>query len=398
MVDTPSPVAERSSETDLDLFDLLQVFVDNLRLLVFGPLFIGLIVLGVTFVVKPKFTGKTSFMPPLQQQSTTAMMLQSLGAVGGLASAATGIKNPNDQFVALVKSETIANRLIDRFQLQQRYEEEEYRSSAQKKLAARTTVTAGKDNLIVIEVLDEDPKVAAELANTYVTEFGELLKRLAITEAQQRRQFFEKQLLQTKDNLVKAESALRASGVNTTAIKSAPDLTVRTVAELQGRIAGQEIKLASMRGYLTDSSPDFRQALNELSALRAQLAKVEGNSLSSVNIAPAEANYVARVRDVKYHETLFEMLARQFELAKADEAREGVNVQVVDTALPPDRKSQPKRGIIAIVATLAAGVLLTLFVFVRHAWRQAASDARTSPKLARLGQSWRSSLQKGSRP
>lgn len=395
MVDTPSTVAEPSTEADLELIDILQVLVENLRLLVVGPLLIGLLVLGITFVVKPKFTGKTSFMPPLQQQSTMAMMLQSLGAVGGLASAATGLKNPNDQFVAMVKSETIANRLVDQFHLQQRYDEEEYRSSALKELASRTTVTAGKDNLIVIEVLDEDPKVAASMANAYVAELGELLKKLAITEAQQRRQFFEKQLLQTKDNLVKAESALRASGVNTSAMKSVPDVSVRTVAEIQARIAGQEIKLASMRGYLTDSSPDFRQALNELSALRGQLAKIEGNSPGSIELSPADSNYVARVRDVKYHEVLFEMLARQFELAKADEAREGVNIQVVDMALPPDRKSRPKRAIIAVLATLASGVLLVLFVFLRKAWRQAVADPRTSTKLAHLGKSWRTSLNSG---
>jgi tyrosine-protein kinase Etk/Wzc len=213
-----------------------------------------------------------------------------------------------------------------------------------------------------------------------------------MTEAQQRRAFFEKQLLQTKDKLTAASAALSASGVNSSALKSNPEAAIKAVAELQAQIAAQEIKLASMRGYLTESAPDFKQAQVELSALRAQFAKVEKSSL---NPTGSDADYVARYRDVKYFETLFELFAKQFELAKVDEAREGNVIQVVDMATPPERKSKPQKALIAVLTTLATGMLLLLFVFIRQALQGAAQTPETAEKMSALRLAWKRAIGRG---
>jgi tyrosine-protein kinase Etk/Wzc len=370
-----------------DFLDLLQVVADNLRLLVVAPLSIGLVVLAITFAIPPTFTAMTRVMPP-QQQSSAAMMLQSLGALGGLAGAAAGIKNPNDQFVAFLGSESIANALIERFGLIERYEAD-FRTDARRTLNARSKITTGRDGLITIEVDDKDPAFAARLANAYVEEFSHLLNRLALTEAQQRRAFFESQLAQAKDNLVKAETALKASGVSPSALKSNPEAAVKAVAELQARIAAQEIRLASMRGYLTENAPDFVQARNELVALRSQL------SLSERSVAPQAAgdtDYIARFRDFKYYETLFELFAKQYELAKIDEAREGSLIQVVDVALVPERKSKPKKAQIAVLTTLACGTVLLLFVSIRQYFRNARLKPTSAEKVSRLHAALRQAL------
>jgi tyrosine-protein kinase Etk/Wzc len=376
-------------EDQINLLDLLQVVVENLRLLVFGPLCLGLLALGIAFIIPPTFTATTRFMPPQQQQSSAAMMLQSLGALGGLAGAAAGLKNPNDQYVAFLKSETIANALLDRFKLVERYESK-LKMDARERLAAASNISAGKDGLISVDVDDKDPAFAAELANAYVEELGRLMSRLAVTEAQQRRAFFEGQLTQTKDKLVKAELALKASGINSSALKSNPEVAVKAVAELQAQIAAQEVKLGAMRGYLTETAPDFKQAQTELAALRGQLGKAERST--GVPTTGADADYVARYRDFKYYETLFELFARQFELAKVDEAREGAVIQVVDTALTPERKSKPKKALIAVLSTLATGFLLLLFVFVRSALRGASQDPGSAPKIALLRHAWSRAL------
>jgi uncharacterized protein involved in exopolysaccharide biosynthesis len=379
----PNPLD--AAEDEINLLDLLQVVVDNLRLLILGPLAIGLTALGISFAVAPTFTATTVFMPPQQQQGAAAALLQGLGALGGLASAATGLKNPNDQFVAFLKSDSIGNALIDRFKLMERYEAD-FKVDAGKALEDVSKISAGKDGLITISVDDKDPAFAAQLANGYVEELGNLLKRLAITEAQQRRAFFEKQLLQTKDKLAQAETALKASGVSSDTLKTSPEAAVKALAELQALVAAQEVKLASMRGYLTEAAPEFKQAQTELAALRAQLAKAEASSTAPKG---ADANYVGRYRDFKYFETLFELFAKQFELAKLDEAREGAVIQVVDMALPPERKSKPKKALIAVLATLASGFALLLFVFVRNALRTAAQTEEQAQKFASLRQSWR---------
>lgn len=377
MNDTPAsgPV----DEDEISLLDLLQVVADHLRLLVLGPLAAGLAALGISFAIAPTFTASVKFLPPQQQQSAAASMLANLGALGGLAGAASGLKNPSDQYLAFIKSRSVQDALIERFGLMNRYEVE-LRQDARKSLEGATRASSGKDGLITVEIDDKDPKFAAELANAHVEELQKLLARLAVTEAQQRRMFFEKQLQQVKGSLTQAEQALKSSGVNASALKASPQAAVEAVARLRASITAQEIKIASLRGYLSESAPEFRQALTELGAMRAQLARAEQQE------APVAggSDYIGRYRDFKYYETLFELFAKQYELARVDESREGAVIQVLDAAQPPERKSKPKKALIAIITTLATGFALLLFVFVRHALINAGRDQESAEKIGRL--------------
>jgi tyrosine-protein kinase Etk/Wzc len=371
-------------EEEISLLDLLQVVVDNLRLLIIGPLLAGLLALGITFAVAPTFTATTKFMPPQQQQSGAAAMLAGLGALGGLAGAAGGIKNPADQYVAFVQSRSVQDALIDRFKLVERYEAD-FKQDARKELEANVQIASGKDGLITIDASDKDPAFAAALANAHIEELGKLLNRLAITEAQQRRVFFENQLTNAKDKLTKAEQALKASGLNSSALKSSPAAAVEGLAKLKATITAQEIKVASMRGYLSESAPDFKQARTELAAMRAQMSRAEKEDPPSAG----DSDYIAKFRDYKYFETLFELFSKQFEMAKVDEAREGAIIQVIDVAQAPERKSKPKKGLITLVTVLAFAFLLLLFVFIRQAWRNASSDPETAKRLTAIKASFK---------
>jgi uncharacterized protein involved in exopolysaccharide biosynthesis len=374
-------------DDEISLLDLLQVVVDNLRLLILAPLIAGLAALGYTFTIAPTFTATTKFLPPQQQQSGAAAMLAGLGALGGLAGAAGGLKNPADQYVAFLKSRSVQDALIDRFKLTERYESK-FKEDARTALSANVLAASGKDGLITIDASDKDPTFAAQLANAHIEELGQLLNRLAVTEAQQRRVFFEKQLNSAKDNLTKAEQALKASGVNSSALKASPAAAVEGLAKLKATIAAQEIKLASMRGYLTESAPDFKQAQTELYAMRGQMGRAEKEEPAS----SGDSDYIAKFRDFKYHETLFELFAKQYEMARVDESREGAIIQVRDVAQPPERKSKPKKAMIAMMTTLAVGFTLLLFVFIRQALRGAAQTPESAEKLSQLGQAWRRAL------
>lgn len=393
MTEQTTSAPQTGDDDEISLLDLLHTVVDNLRLLVLAPLAVGLAALGISFLVTPTFTATTKFLPPQQQQSAAAAMLQSLGALGGIAGAATGLKNPNDQYVSFLQSRSLQDALIQRFSLMERYEAE-FPQDARKALSENARVSSGKDGLITVDVDDHDPVFAAELANAHVQELTQLLGRLAVTEAQQRRMFFEKQLQDAKDRLTQAEQALQASGVNVSALKSNPQAAVEGLAQLQANITAQEVKVATMRSYLTENAPDFRQALAELNALRGQLRKAEASQPKTG--AESDSDYVAKFRDFKYHETLFELFAKQYELARVDESREGAVIQVVDAAQPPDRKSKPKKAVIAVLATLATGFALLLFVFVRQALRNAAQDAEAATKLQQLNAAWARAL--GRRP
>ena len=386
---TTAPDPHDQTDDEISLLDLLQTIVDNLRLLVLGPLAVGVLALGISFLVSPTYTAKTQFLPPQQQQSAAASMLASLGGLGGLAGAVGGLKNPADQFIAFMKSNAVQDALIERYKLEERYKAD-YRMDARKALNAQTRITSGKDGLIGLEFDDKDPQFAADVANAYVDELRKVMGRLAVTEAQQRRLFFEKQLTQAKDKLTTAEQSLKATGISDSVLKSNPASAVAGIAALKAQVTAQEVKVGAMRGYLAETAPDFKQAMTELANLRAQLSKQDKDDTQS---APAaQGDYVSKYREFKYHETLFELFAKQYEVARVDEAREGAVIQVLDAAQPPEKKAKPKKALIAIIATLATGFALLLFIFIRQALRNASSDSETAQKIASLQASWRKTL------
>ncbi|MCI0352234.1 MAG: Wzz/FepE/Etk N-terminal domain-containing protein [Acidobacteriales bacterium] len=383
MDETTAGVAAADGD-EISLLDLALVMAETWRTLVFVPLTGGILALAISFLIPPTFTAVTRILPPTQQQSSSAALAAQLGTLAGLAGSAAGLRNPTDQYVALLTSRSVYDAIVQRFKLNELYGAT-FLEDARKMLELRTRVFAGsKDGIISIEVEDHDPGRAAEIANAFVEELRNLTKTLAITEAGQRRVFFEEQLVQAKENLTKAEIALQGSGVSSATLRTVPQSALESLARLKAQITTQEIKLASMRTFMTDANPEFRVAVRELAALREELSKAEQSS--PVKKLDNGAEYIAKYRDFKYHETLFELMAKQYEIARLDEAREGAVIQVVDRAMAPERKSKPRKAMIAIVTTLVIFALTLLTVFMRHAWRNATADPARASKVVRLQQ------------
>lgn len=379
-------LSAQSEDSPLDLLDVLVLLAENKKTLLLVPIVVGLVALAATFLVTPKFAATASLMTPQQPQSSAAALLGSLAGLGSVAGGAggalAGLKNPADQWVGLLQSRTIADAMIEKFSLRTRYDVD-YQFQARKELAARTDITAGKDSLIQIEVVDQDPEVAAKMARNYVDELQKLSKTLAMTEAAQRRAFFESQLKDAKMSLTKAEQALQGAGVNMGALKASPEAAVGAMAELQARVVATEVRLSVMRQYLTENTPEVRQLIGELRALREQLASQEKNDVSGDKSVNSE--YIGRYRDFKYYETLYDLLARQYEMARSDEARDGAVIQVVDEPVVPEWKSSPKRALIAGVAAGVALLLTVVYLLLRESIRHAAiEDPVAAGKLQRL--------------
>jgi uncharacterized protein involved in exopolysaccharide biosynthesis len=376
------PVIVDEADESLSLLDLAIPLVEHWKLWILGSLTIGLLALGNAFLMTPTYTARTSFLPPQQQQSGMASALASLGSLAGLAGVAGvagAIKSPADQYVALMQSVSAEDRLIDQFELMQVYESK-YRFEARRELERNTRIAIGKkDGLISVEVDDTSPQRAAEMANAYVEELRRLTSVLAVSEAQQRRVFFEKELKDARDQLTKAQQELQASGFNVGALRAEPKAAAESYARLKAEITSAEVRAQVLRGSLADSSPEVQRQLAQLSALRAQLARLEQAADASVG-----PDYLTKYREFKYRETLFELFARQYEMARVDESREGALIQVVDIAVPPEYKSKPKRLFIAVAATLLSLLLLGIFILVRHFWRERAADPEGAEKVARL--------------
>ena len=386
--------ARPDEDDEISLLDLGITLARQKRLIVGLPLVVAIVALMVSLLLTPIFTATTRILPPAHGQSAASSMLSALGGLAGLAGSAAGIKSPADLYMGMLKSRSVADKLIERYDLKS-YFELDFHTDVVKALGEVTRISSGKDGIIVIEVDHKDPKIAAALANAYVEELFNLTKVLAVTEASQRRLFFERQVQQAKDNLAHSELAARAAiekgGIAN--LEAQGRTLIETTARLRGQLAVKEVQLGAMRAYAADRNPDLLKVQQEAAAIRTELARIEGASGGREGGgARASFENMSLLRDVKYFETVFELMAKQYELAKIDEAKDPSMVQVLDKAVEPDRKSKPKRALIVILATLAAGFVAVIWAFVREAMNKARQNPATAERLQLFRRllSWRS--------
>jgi tyrosine-protein kinase Etk/Wzc len=395
LVQKAEPVG--TPETSVHLLDLLIILTKRRRFILWFTLGAAVLTAIVVFIISPKYTATTVVMPPSQNSSMSSALLSQLGGSSALASAAgagLGIKNPGDMYVSLFRSQTVEDALIRRFDLMARYRLKRM-SDTRTAFEDRSTVVLGvKDGLIRISVTDRDPKLSADIANGYVEEFRKLSASLAITEASQRRIFFQQQLLEANEGLAKAEEAMKSTEQSTGVLQidSQAKALIEAAGTLRGQIAAKEVQLSAMRSYATEDNPQMVLAEQQLVALKEQLAKLSGKGDSSEsdiivskgNIPQAGMEYIRKLRDVKYYETITELIARQFEMAKLDEARQGAVIQVADPALPPDKRSSPKRTLIIAMVALAAFVLAAFWIVVAEGYSKARRAPVLNEKLSTL--------------
>ena len=386
------PAIERPRE--VDAIAVLLVLTSNKMRILKITLAVALLALIVSLLLPKMYTATTTVLPPQQNQSTVTAMLGQLGAIAGLGSADLGLKNPDDLFVAMLGSRTIQDRLIDRFDLRRVYSVRQYQA-ARKTLESRSDIVAEKEGLISISVTDRDPGRAADLANAYVDELHELNGKLAFTEAGQRHVFYQQQLDAEREALAQAEVVLKQMEEKSGLMQ--PDAQgraiVSAVADMRAQVAIHEVQLQSMRTYATESNPDVKRAQQELAGLRAQLGKLERNTgeLGNGNLQvptrqlPAvELEYLRRLRDVKYHEAVYDFLNKQLEASRIDEAKDAILVQVVDKAAIPERKSGPRRALIVFVTAAVAFLLSCLGVLLMETLRRKQEDPNERARLAQL--------------
>jgi uncharacterized protein involved in exopolysaccharide biosynthesis len=371
--DLTSASKPASDEDETSLLDLLIVLAKHKFLVLGLPAAAAAISLVVSLLLPNYYTATTKILPPQQTQATSSVLAQ-LGSLAGLAgvAGAPSLKNPNDLYVGMLKSRTVADNLIQRFDLNKLYDEQ-YQSLTRKWLEKETVITAGKDGIITIQVDDKDPKRAAELANGYVDELFKLTKVLAVTEASQRRLFFERQLELAKDNLARSEAstrlALQKGGL--VLVEGQGRVMAETSARLRAEITVKEIQIGAMRMFASDQNPELQRTQQQLEVLRRELSRIEGTSgtrtavQDDVNVKGIDN--LRLLREMKYNEVTYELLAKQYELAKIDEAKDSAIIQVMDRAIEPDRKSKPVRSRIVLLSTLVIGLLAVLSAFVMEA-------------------------------
>ena len=396
----PSERTETRTGKDQDevsFVDLLIVLAERKRLIFLVTIGFAIAAAIVSLLLPVSYTATVTLLPPQQSSSLGAQLASQLGSLGQVAAMAGGgsslLKNPNELYVGMLRSRTIEDAMIERFGLMQEYHNK-YLSDARKSFERHASVEgSGKDALIHITVEDHDPRRAAEIANGYVDQFRNLSQHLAITEAGQRRAFFEQQLKQANQNLANAEEALKLTQQKTGVIQldSQARALIESAAGLRAQITAKEVQIQGMQTYATGQNAQLVEAQRELDSLRTQLARLggSGDSTDSIIVPKGQMTesgleYIRKLRDVKYYETIFDVLARQFEIAKLDEAKEGALIQVVDLAVPPDKKSFPRRGLIVLISTFVGLIAGLIIAFVQIILGRMKNDSEAALKLRSL--------------
>jgi tyrosine-protein kinase Etk/Wzc len=309
-----------SPDDEINLLDLLIVLAKHKKMIMLVTFAAALVAIGISLLMPNIYTGTAKILPPQSSQSSSvnSIMLAQLGGLSGSAGAALGLKDPNALYMAMLKSRNIMEKIARRFDLQTVYEEKTM-TDALKALEKESTISSGKDGVIVVEVEDKDPQRAAALANTYIDELNKLMQTFALTEASQRRLFFETQMKPEKDKLTDAM-------------------------------------------ILLDKTPN------------------------------TSLQYMDALRNFKYHESIYDVLIRQFASAQLDEAKDSPLIQILDKAFVPEKKSKPKRSQIVILATLVAFFMAIIWAFIKEALTRSKSGPEQDARLQELRRvfRWRS--------
>jgi uncharacterized protein involved in exopolysaccharide biosynthesis len=379
-------------EINFDLFDFFLVMAKRKRLIIGITLGSALLLAVISLLMTPIYLAETKILSPQVNSSMTSQLLNQIGAASGLLGVAPGLKSPNELYIGLLKSRPVLDRIIGRFNLMRLYDVK-YREDAQKLLLVNIKARNDlKSGIITIGVEDKDPKRAADMANAFIEELRVMNKGLSVSEASQRRLFFEEQLKDAKVSLSKAEEAMKGFQEKTGAVKidAQADAVIRGISGLMAQISAQEVQMRVMRTYSTPQNPEILRAAEELKGLRAQLLKLESKSeggnvaVPTGNIPSASTEYVRRMRDLKFNETIYELLFSQFQSAKLDEARDATIIQVIEKAVPPEKRVKPKRRNMVIIAMITGLFVSIIIAFVLEYIEGVSGNPEYMEKVAKL--------------
>ena len=383
-LDPSQAAALSAADPETSALDLLADLVHHWKLLLLGPLLAAALAVGYTYTLAPTFTARVTFVPPQSSSGGSAAALGQLGNIANFAVGSGAIKAPVDQLISLMQSNNVSDRLIAQFGLTAVYGAKT-QTTARAALNARCRIQSGKkDGLVYIEMDDSDPRRAADIANHYVVELKRLTSELALTEAQQRRAFFEVQLRQSREKVLSAQAALASTGIGVDTLRLEARAAIDGYAKAQAELSAAEQRLSVLKTRFSEASPEMMEQAAVVASMRMRTARLEADSRSGPS-----SEYVAKYRDFKYNESLLEVVSRQYEAARLEEAKDPSLIQVVDAATPPEGKSGPRRGFFGVAVYATVLVVLVMLALGRGALRRASAHPQSARRLARIRAAFR---------
>jgi tyrosine-protein kinase Etk/Wzc len=364
---------------EVHFLDYLISLAKHSRMIIFASVAVTVLVYIYLFCSPNTYKATARLLPPQQNLTLSAQLLDSLGArvspgggaglgMGGMASNLLGLKSSGDIYVAMMTSEAVFDPIIARFHLKKLYKDK-YLEDARKTLSKNVRITAGKkDSILVIEVTCTTPQMAAQMANAFIEELDRLLKHLSLEEAKARMAFLEKERLQASQNLAKVEESLRHFREKNSLLQIDTQTkgTIEYIARLRAEIDTKAVSIQVLRQQATPLNYDVVRAETEIKGLKEKLLSAESqleNCLSDFCL-PAKKTpgvgleYLRLFREAKFQEHRYELYTKLVEVARLDIVRDVAVVQVLTLSTPPERRSNKR-----LFPSILAG-MLTFFMMI----------------------------------
>lgn len=362
---------------EINLLEYLLVIVKYKKMIFYSCGIAFVLSCLVSLLLPNIYTATTMILPPQQEKGGLGTMLGGVGDLAALAGVSLG-RHSGELYIAMLKSRTMSDAVIDRFNLMERYEWK-FRSNAYKALKKKVNVSLEeKGGLITISVEDKNPQMAADIAKSYVEELKNLNIKINLSSAGRQRQFLEKRLAVVKNDLTQAEERLKVFQEQNKAIRIDDQATaiIEAIAQLKGELAGKEVELGVLLSSHTEKNPQVMALHEAISQIKGQIHKLERSSsgkngsedifITTSDVPEMGVQYARLLREFKVQETIYELLTKQYEVAKIEEAKNTSTIEIIDPAVVPDRKSKPKRSMIVVFMTFAVGFVAVIVAFIKE--------------------------------
>lgn len=399
----PHPEAIRPYEAvdEINLLEYLLVIVKHKKMILRACVVAFGLTCIITLLIPNIYTGAARILPPQQEKAGFGGMLGGMGDLAALAGVSVG-GSSGDLYIGMLRSRTISDAIVEQFKLMERFEWK-YRTSAYQALQKKVNISLGKkDGIITISVEDEDPILAANMANAFVEELKKLNIKINLSSAGRQRQFLENRLAVVKNDLMAAEEGLKTFQEQNKAIRidDQARAIIEAISKLKGELASKEVEVGVLLSSQTEQNPQVKALREGIAQIKDQIRKLEHSStgkkvageifISTADVPELGVQYARLLREFKVQETLFELLTKQYEVAKIEEAKNTSTIQILDSALVPDKKSKPRRSIIVLAATFATGFMALLWAFVReYGQRMDVEDRKLWSEIKRQVSSWK---------
>jgi tyrosine-protein kinase Etk/Wzc len=382
----------------ISILDLVLILIERKRFFVFSMTVIAITAVVITFLLPKHYTASASLLPSTNSplKNPFSALLTDIPLNSMMKSLDFLESSDNDQILAILGSRRIADKVIQQFNLIQRY-----KFHKRKKYFIEDVIREFNRNYDVIETdlkninisfTDTNPEFSARVVNFIVNVLDSINSEISRNNARNTRLFFENRLKIVKEDMDSAHQRFAAfqQEHNYIDLEQQVISSIDALSKIEAQILNNDINIEFLKNRYGKESYEVKELFKNRRILKRQMAHYL-DSGSGELIIPLKSTpklgitYTYLMRDVKVQEMLHTFLLQNFEQAKLSEANNTPTVNVLEYAMVPQKKSRPKRAIICLLIFFSGLIVVSMVIFILKWYEiQSAGNTEAYSKVATL--------------